>query len=141
MYWAEGGAKFVGVFRVKKSWFFSNFRGVHRVHPPSWIHPPLCTFTCYKNNNIFVLKKNMNRILVYFLVHKSMSINFLNNYFMACDRWTTCYNNHKHMYIFFDRCECLISDVFIELFVLTKEWTSYSIFALLVFKMHFYKNF
>ena len=42
---AEGGAKNVGVFRVKnhdftqKNHIFSNFRGgMHRVHPP-WIRP------------------------------------------------------------------------------------------------------
>jgi hypothetical protein len=46
---AEGGAKIVGVFRVKnhdftpKKHIFSNFRGgARRVRPPSGSAPPLC---------------------------------------------------------------------------------------------------
>jgi hypothetical protein len=42
---AEGGAKFVGVFRVKnhdftpKNHIFSNFRGARTGCAPLWIHP------------------------------------------------------------------------------------------------------
>ena len=47
---ADGGAKIVGVFRVKnhdftqKNHIFSNFRGgARRVRAPSWIRPCFCS--------------------------------------------------------------------------------------------------